>query len=109
MATYKEKVQEIPAGESGYELDEQLRDHIERFLTAEEIEHLCATLKVSDLRQMAAEVVIASIESVKGNTSQLELATLINSWLATAEETVAAGKNAGRIAARRKSNPKEAN
>ena len=102
MATHKEKVQEIPAGELDYVPEKQLRDHIERFLTADEIKYLCANLRVADLREMAAEIVIASIEHVRGNTGQLEYTMLLNSWLATAEETVAAGKSAARIAARRK-------
>lgn len=101
MATYKDKVQEIPAGESGYEPDEQLHTHIQRFLTADDIEYVCSKLRVVDLREMSAEVLIAGIEHLKGNCSQLEFAMLVNSWLATAEETVGAGKVAGRIAARR--------
>ena len=104
MATYKETnetFQEIFAVESDYGPEEQLRDHVERFLTAGEIEHLCSTLRVSNLREMAAEVIIAGIEHIRGNSSQLEYATLINSWLATAEETMAAGRNVKRIADRR--------
>ena len=105
MATYKETAQDIPAEEAGYGPDEQLRDHLDRFLAPEDIEHLCTKLRVSDLREMAAEIMIAGIEYVKGNSSQLEFAILINGWLATAEETVAAGKKAERIAARRKGGP----
>lgn len=102
MATYKETVQEIPAGESEYGPEDQLRDHLERFLTAEDIEYLCSKLRVSELRQMAADIMIAGIEHVRGNSSQLEFAILINSWLATAEETVAAGRNLNRVVARRR-------
>ena len=105
MATYKETeetFQEILAVESDYGPEEQMRDHIERFLTADDIEYLCSKLRVSDLREMAAEVIIAGIEHIRGNSSQLEYATLINNWLATAEETVAAGNNLKRIAAKRK-------
>ena len=101
MATCKETVQEISSSDSNNQPDEQLRDHIEKFLTPDEIEYLCANLRVVDLREMAAGVLIAGIEHLKGNCSQLEFATLINSWLATAEETVSGGKAAGRIAARR--------
>ena len=105
MATYEETeetFQEILVAESDYGPEEQLRDHIERFLTADGIEYLCSKLRVSDLREMAAEVIVAGIEHIRGNSSQLEYATLINSWLATAEETIAAGSNLKRIAARRK-------
>ena len=112
MATHKETektFQEILAVESDYGPEEQLHDHIERFLTVEEMEYLCSKLRVADLREMAAEVIIAGIEHIRGNSNQLEYATLINSWLATAEETVAAGSNVKRIAARRKSKPYEGN
>ena len=105
MGTYKETeetYQEILVAESDYGTEEQLHDHIERFLTVEEIGYLCSKLRVSELREMAAEVIIAGIEHIRGNSSQLEYATLINSWLATAEETVVAGSNLKRIAARRK-------
>lgn len=105
MATYKETketMEEVPTVESNYGPEEQLRDHIDRFLTADDIEYLCAKLRVSDLREMAAEIVIAGIEHIGGSSSRLEFAILINSWLATAEETVAAGHNLKRIAARRK-------
>ena len=105
MATYKETkqtAQAVPAIESDYSPEEKLRYHIETALTADDIEYLCAKLRVSDLREMDAEIMVAGIEHVKGNSSQLEFATLINSWLATAEETVAAGKAANMIAARRK-------
>ena len=51
--------------------------------------------------KMAAEIVNGSIEHAKGNIDRLEYVRLVNGWIATAEETVAAGGRLSRIAARR--------
>ena len=82
--------------------DAELTGQLEKFPAQEEVEELCSVLRVSTLREMAAEIVNGGIEYAKGNIDHLEYAKLLNSWIATAEETVAAGRNVSRIAARRK-------
>ena len=80
-------------------------DHLARFPSEEEIEELCAVLRAATLREMSAELVKAGMSYARGETGRLEYARLLNSWIATAEETVAAGSNVKRISRRRKSNP----
>ena len=82
--------------------DAELTGQLEKFPAQGEVEELCSVLRVATLREMAAEIVNGSIEHAKGNIDQLEYAKLLNSWIATAEETVAAGRNVSRIASRRK-------
>ena len=75
---------------------------LDNFPSQEEIEELCSVLRVSDLRQLTAEILNASITYLREDTDRKEYVTLLSSWIATTEETVAAGRNANRIAARRK-------
>ena len=83
-------------------LDEELADQLDKLPPPEDVEELCSVLRVATLREMAAEVVNGGIEHAKGNLDRLEFTKLINSWVATAEETVAAGRNVSRIASRRR-------
>ena len=81
--------------------EEELAIQLDKLPPPEEVEELFSVLRVTTLRELSAEVVKGSIEHAKGHISQLEYLELVNSWIATAEETVAAGRNASRIAARR--------
>ena len=65
------------------------------------VEEILSLLRASTLREMSIAIVNGSIEHAKGNIDTAEYLKLVNSWLATAEETVAAGKNVQRISARR--------
>lgn len=82
-------------------LDEELAGQLDKLPPADEVAEVLSALRVATLREFATEVANAGIEYAKGNISRLEYATLLNSWLATAEETAAAGRNLSRIAARR--------
>ena len=75
-----------------------------KFLAFAEIEELCSVLRVDTLRELSAEIIKASIDHINGKIGQLEYAEFLSSWMATAEETVAAGRNVNRIAARRVKN-----
>ena len=67
-----------------------------------ELTELLALLPESALRELSAEVIKGSVKYLNNPSHRLEYARLLGSWIATAEETVAAGKSARRIAARRK-------
>lgn len=82
--------------------DAELTGQLEKFPEQGEVEELCWVLRVSTLREMATEIVNGGIEHAKGNIDRLEYARLLNSWIATAEETVAAGRNTSQIASRRR-------
>ncbi len=83
-------------------LDEELADQLDKLPHPEDVEELCSVLRVATLRELAAEILNGGIEHAKGNLDRLEYLKLINSWIATAEETVAAGRNVSRIASRRR-------
>ena len=82
--------------------EEELAIQLDKLPLPEEVEELFSVLRVATLRELSTEVVKGSIEHAKGHISQVEYLELVNSWIATAEETVAAGRNASRIAARRR-------
>ena len=67
-----------------------------------EVAELCTLLPAKALRELSAEIIKGSIEYLNNPDNRLEYAGLLSSWIATAEETAAAGGKAKRIAARRK-------
>ena len=87
---------------SGYDFEEELVDQLAKLPSPEDVDELMETLRISALRELSAGVVNGTVDHIKANESRLEQAKFINSWIATAEETVAAGRNYSRIAARRK-------
>ena len=82
--------------------DEELSSQLDKLPSPEEVEELFSVLRVATLRELSAEIVNSSIEHAKGKITRVEYLELVNSWIATAEETVAAGRNVSRIAARRR-------
>lgn len=86
----------------GYSWEEELCDQIAKLPTEQQVAELCSVLRVATLRELSWEIVNGGIDHLKGNTGRLEYAKLLNSWIATAEETIAAGRNLNRIAGRRK-------
>ena len=87
---------------SGYDYEDELVDQLAKLPPAGDIVELTSSLRVGALREFSAEVVNGTIAFIKSNGDRLDQARFINSWIATAEETVAAGRNYRRIAARRK-------
>ena len=83
-------------------LDDEMAGKLAKLPPPEDVEELFSALRVSTLRELATEIVNGGIEHAKGNIDRLEYVELLNSWIATAEETVAAGRNVSRIAARRR-------
>ena len=86
----------------GYSLEDELYDQFGKLPAPEHVEELCSALRVATLRELSSEIINGGIKHVKGNADSLGYAKLLNSWIATAEETVAAGKNVNTVAARRK-------
>ena len=86
----------------GYAWEDELCDQIAKLPTEQQVAELCSVLRVATLRELSWEIVNGGIDHLKGNTGRLEYAKLLNSWIATAEETIAAGRNLNRIAGRRK-------
>ena len=93
---------EFPFHGIGYDLEDELTDQTQKLPSPGQVEELLSALRVSTLREMSTEVLNSGVEHIKGSIDRLEYAKLLNSWIATAEEAVAAGRNVNRIAARRK-------
>ena len=83
--------------------DGELIERLANFPSGEEIDELCSLLRVDTLREFSAEVLKGGLDHLRQRIDQAEYVRLLGSWIATAEETLAAGKNAKRVAARRKS------
>ena len=94
-----------PLHDPNYGHEEELLDQLGKLPSPEEVAELCGALRVATLRELSTEVVNGAIDHAKRKTELLEHVKLINSWIATAEETVAAGGNVNRIAARRRKHP----
>ena len=92
-----------PFQDSGSDGESELIERLANFPSGEEIDELCASLQVATLREFSAEVLKGGLDHLRQRIDQAEYARLLGSWIATAEETLAAGKNVKRIAARRKS------
>ena len=86
----------------GYDREDELLDQFGKLPDPEYVEEILTTLRVGTLRELAIDIVNGGIEHVKDSTHRLEYAKLLNSWIATAEETVAAGRKLRRIVDRRK-------
>jgi hypothetical protein len=86
----------------GYDYEDELCDQLDRLPDPEYVDELLSRLRVATIRELSKGVVNGGVEYVKGDCEKLEYMKLLNSWLATAEETIAAGRNVNRIAARRK-------
>ena len=84
-------------------LDAELAGQLDKLPPPEDVEELLSVLRAATLRELAAEIVNGGVEYARGNIDRLEYVRLINSWIATAEETMAAGRKVSRLAARRRS------
>lgn len=93
----------LPTVTSSYTPEDELFDRFQRFPAPTEVEELVSGLKTPLLRQMAIEIINGSIVYAKSG-DRLEHIRLLNSWIATAEETVAAGRRLEQILAKRKNN-----
>ena len=102
MEMFKNETPQPDRSSRDYDFEEQLVDQLEKLPKPEGVEELFSVLRVAALRELSVEVINSAIEYVKSNGDRLEHVKLINSWLATAEETVAVGRNLNPIVARRK-------
>ena len=83
-------------------MEDKLRSHIDELPTSEEVEELVHALDPPTLREFSSAILTDSIAYVEGRCDKLAYLQILNSWIATAEETVAAGEDMDEILARRK-------
>ena len=70
--------------------------------TSEELEELIYALDAPTLRELSSAILTVSIDYAQGRSEKLAYLRTLNSWIATAEETVASGEDIDEILARRK-------
>ena len=82
--------------------EDELLDSLGGFPTAEEIEELVNALDVPSLRGMSSAILTVSVDYSEGRLDKPTYRKILKSWIATAEEAVAAGEDIDAILARRK-------
>jgi hypothetical protein len=85
-----------------YDFEQELVDQRNRLPSFKDAEELCYLLDIPALREMSSEILKRDIVHAKGESTLLEFVRFLNSWIATAEETLAAEEKSSEIAARRK-------
>ena len=91
-----------PRYKGHFNSEDEFLNQLNKLPSNDEVQELCSSLRVTALREFSSEVVNGSIKHLKGRIDRPEYIRLLNSWIATAEETLAAGKNVNQIAARRR-------
>ena len=95
-----------------YTPEDRLLDELAQLPTPDVIRALIELMKPIELRELSEGVLNDCIRCIKvtPNQSTLEIANIINCWIATAEETVSSRKKLRFIkAARDRNNPQTAN
>ena len=82
--------------------EDELLDSLGGFPTSAEIEELVNALDVHSLRGMSSAILTAGVDYSEGRLDKPAYRKILNSWVSTAEETVAAGEDIDAILARRK-------
>lgn len=82
--------------------DAELHAQIDMLPSAEEVSKVFSQLKMADLREFAAAVMNASVESAHRGHIDIETIRFLNGWFASMEETIAAGDDIEEILSRRR-------
>ena len=88
--------------------DAELHAQIDMLPSAEEVSEVVAQLKTADLREFAAAVMTASVESAHRGHIDIETIRFLNGWFASMEETIAAGDDIEGILSRRRASENSA-
>lgn len=81
--------------------DEEISAQTEMLPSPEEVSAVIAQLEADDLREFAASVMNAAVDSARMGHVDLDRIRLLNGWFASMEETVAAGDYLEEILSRR--------
>ena len=86
---------------AAYPIEEQLLDQLGKLPNRGAVRDIFLRLPIATLRELSVEVFNDSVVYAKNRVDRVKYITALNSWMATAEETVAASGRTSRIAARR--------
>lgn len=82
--------------------DDELIAQIEMLPDSEEVSAVVGQLDIDDLREFAASIMNAAVDSIRRGHADLETVRLLNGWFASMEETIAAGEDIEEILSRRR-------
>ena len=91
------------------DLDGEARVQLEMLPSADEVSTVVSQLEIDDLREFAASIMNAAVDSAHEGHVGLETVRFLNGWFATMEETVVAGNRLGEILSRRRKRREPAN
>ena len=89
--------------------DSELHTQMDMLPSAEEVSAVVSQLKADDLREFAAAIMNASVQSALSGHIDIEAIRFLNGWFASMEETIAAGDDIEEILSRRRAsdNPED--
>ena len=82
--------------------EEELSAQISMLPSPGEVSSVVCQLDMDDLREFAAAIMNAAVDSVHKGQADLDTVRLLNSWFASMEETIAAGDDIEEILSRRR-------
>ncbi len=91
------------------DLDGEARAQLEMLPSPDEVSTVISRLEIDDLREFAASIMNAAVDSAHEGHVDLDTVRLLNGWFASMEETVAAGDRLEEILSRRRKRRDPAN
>lgn len=82
--------------------DQELTAQLEMLPNSEEVSAVVGQLDIDDLREFAASIMNAAVDSIHRGHADLETVRLLNGWFASMEETIAAGEDIEEILSRKR-------
>ena len=112
MATSANKIQEDLGDhplDAHYSGDEEVIAQIKMLPSPREVSTVICQLDVDDLREFAASIMNAAVDSAHKGHADLDTIRFLNGWFASMEETIAAGDHIEEILSRRRKRRGSAN
>ena len=88
--------------EVNHSRDDELTAQVKMLPAPEEVSAVVSQLDMEDLKEFAASIMNAAVDSAHRGHADLDTVRLLNGWFASMEETVAAGENIEEILRRRR-------
>ena len=81
--------------------EEELSAQLKMLPTPDEVSTVVSQLEIDDLKEFAASIMNATVDSAHKGNADLDTIRLLNGWFASMEETIAAGDDLKEVLSRR--------